>query len=207
MRNRTEQFNDGPKADGSDARSRHPDHLWEVPRVRLSGNQTAIEGGDEQKQRLQRRLGLNNKQLDALLSRLAQATTREGRMDEGELNLMVGLIWDHKPETQMELHVLSQAAIATVMAARGAHYVGASDTLPQQDSGERLFSKSNRTYAMLMELFYRTRLQRRHLAELEGPQGSQPELLALTDQRAVPMPPIPTADAVALATSSQLERP
>ena len=201
----TQQFNDGPTADGSDGRSRHPDPLGEVPRLRLSGNHVVFEGGHEQKQQLRKRLRLNSKQLDALLSRLAQATAREGRMDEGELNLMVGLIWDHKPETQMELHALSQAAIATVMAARGAHYVAASETPLQQDSGERLWSKSNRTFAMLMELYYRMRLQRRHLAELEGPQQSQPALLALTDQRAVPMPPIPTADAAALATSSQSE--
>jgi hypothetical protein len=160
-----------------DDRSQHPDHFSEMPRLRLVGKQIAIEGGDEPKQRLLRRLGVNGKQLDALLSRLAQATAREGRTDEGELNLMVGLIWDHEPETQMELNVLSQAAIATVMAARGAHYVAASDTLPQQDSGERLFNKSNRTFAMLMEFFYRMRLQRRHLAELEGSQRSQPELL------------------------------
>ena len=109
----TQQFNDGPTADGSDGRSRHPDPLGEVPRLRLSGNHVVFEGGHEQKQQLRKRLRLNSKQLDALLSRLAQATAREGRMDEGELNLMVGLIWDHKPETQMELHVLSRAAIAT----------------------------------------------------------------------------------------------
>ena len=109
----THQFNDGPKADGSYGRSRHPDPLGEVPRLRLSGNHVVFEGGHEQKQQLRKRLRLNSKQLDALLSRLAQATAREGRMDEGELNLMVGLIWDHKPETQMELHVLSRAAIAT----------------------------------------------------------------------------------------------
>jgi len=201
----TERVNDGPKADASNDRSQRPDQLAEVPRVRLSGNQIAVR--DEQKQRLLRRFGLNSQQLDALLSRLAQATARDGHMDEDELNLMVGLIWDHKPETQMELHVLSQAAIASVMAARGAHYIAASETIPQQDSGERLLSKSNRGYAMLMDLFYRSRLHRRQLAELEGPQQRQPDVLAITDQRAVPMPMIPTADAVALSTSSQSERP
>jgi len=201
----TERFNDGLKADVSNDRYQHPDQLAEVPRVRLSGNQIAVR--DEQKQRLLRRFGLNSQQLDALLSRLAQATARDGHMDEDELNLMVGLIWDHKPETQMELHLLSQAAILDVMAARGAHYIAGSDTPQQQDSGERLLSKSNRGYAMLMDLFYRSRLHRRQLAELEGPQQRQPDVLAITDQRAVPMPMIPTADAVALSTSSQSERP
>jgi hypothetical protein len=55
-------------------------------------NQIVIEGGCEQKQRLLKRLRVNNNQLDAPLSRLAQATAREGPMDEGELNLMIGLI-------------------------------------------------------------------------------------------------------------------
>jgi len=107
----------------------------------------------------------------------------------------------------MELHLLSQAAILDVMAARGAHYIAGSDTPQQQDSGERLLSKSNRGYAMLMDLFYRSREHRRQLAELEGPSERQRELLAITDQRAVPMPMIPTADAAALATASQSERP
>jgi len=203
----TERFNDGPKADTSNDRSQRPDQFGEVPQVRLSGNQITIEGVDEQRQRLLRRFGLNNKQLDALLARLAQATAREGRMHEGELNLMVGFIWDHKPETKMELHLLSQAAILDVMAARGAHYIAGSDTPQQQDSGERLLSKSNRGYAMLMDLFYRSRQHRRQLAELEGPSERQRELLAITDQRTVPMPMIPTADAAALATASQSERP
>src|SRR6516225_6484865 len=66
MTNRTEQFNDGPKADGADGRSRHPDPLGEVPRVRLSGNPVVFEGGHEQKQQLRKRLRLNSTQLDAL---------------------------------------------------------------------------------------------------------------------------------------------
>jgi hypothetical protein len=178
-----------------------------VPHVRLVGKLTVVvEGGDPQKRRLMRRFGINSKQLDALLARLAQATVREGHVNEGELNLMVGLIWDHKPETQMELHVLSLAAIATVMAARGAHRVADSDTLPQQDSGERLWSKSSRTYAMLVEQFYRARLQRRHLAQLDEPPEGRAELLAITDQRTVPMPLVQPADAAAVSNPAQQER-
>jgi hypothetical protein len=174
-----------------------------MPHLRLVGEQIGIEAGG--KRRLMRRFGVNSNQLEALLVRLARATARESQTSESEFNLMVGLIWDHKPETQMELNLLSHAAIASVMAARGAHYVVASETVPQQDSGERLWNKSNRTYAMLMELFYRTRLQRHHLAQLEGPREERPEPLAITDQRAVPMPPMQPADAAAISTSSESE--
>ena len=78
----TERVNDGPKADASNDRSQRPDQFGEVPQVRLSGNQIAIEGVDEQRQRLLRRFGLNKKQLDALLARLAQALLRALKLGE-----------------------------------------------------------------------------------------------------------------------------
>ena len=194
---------DGTAADVSDNRPQRQDHISDMPHLRLVGEQIGIEAGG--KRRLMRRFGVNSNQLEALLVRLARATAREGQTSESEFNLMVGLIWEQKPETQMELHLLSLAAIASVMAARGAHYIAVSATVPQQDSGERLSSKSTRTYAMLMELFYRTRLQRHHLAVLEGPREARPEPLAITDQRAVPMPPVQPTDTAAISTSSESE--
>src|SRR5271166_309478 len=74
-------------------------------------------------------------------------------------------------------------------------------------SGERLWRKSSRSYAMLMELFYRTRLQRRHLAQLDEPREGRPELLAITDQRAVPMPLVQPTDAAAVSNPAQQQRP
>ena len=60
---------------------------------------------------------------------------------------------------------------------------------------------------MLMELFYRSRLQRRHLAHFEEPREGRPEPLAITDQRAVPMPLMQPAEAAAVSHSAQQERP
>ena len=194
---------DGTAADVSDNRPQRQDHISDMPHLRLVGEQIGIEAGG--KRRLMRRFGVNSNQLEALLVRLARATAREGQTSESEFNLMVGLIWEQKPETQMELHLLSLEAIASVMAARGAHYIAVSATVPQQDSGERLFSRSNRTYAMLMDVYYRTRLQRHHLAQLEGPREERPEPLAITHQQAVPMPPVQPADAAAVSTSSESE--
>jgi hypothetical protein len=123
-------MSDKTAADVSADRSESPDHLSDVPHLRLVGEQVVFEAGA--KQRLMRRFGVNRIQLDALLARLSLATVREGQPSEGEFNLMVGLIWDHKPQTQMELNLLSQAAIASVMAARGAHYIAASATVPHR---------------------------------------------------------------------------
>ena len=58
---------------------------------------------------------------------------------------------------------------------------------------------------MLMEVFYRTRLQRRHLAHLEGPREERPEPLAIAYQREEPMPLVQPADAAAVSTPSESE--
>jgi hypothetical protein len=126
--------------------------------VRIAKNNVEIAGGENGERKLTKALGMPNPQsMRALVIQLAKVTMRDGKADEGELNLMISFICDGKPRDQVEAFLLAQMAISHVMGMRYANYVVNSDFIDQQDSGERIFSKSIRTYAMQMEALKRYR--------------------------------------------------
>jgi hypothetical protein len=117
-----------------------------------------IVGGENGERKLTQALGMPNPQsMRALVIQLAKVTVRDGKGDEGELNLMLSFICEGKPRDQVEAFLLAQMAISHVMGMRYASFVTCSDNIAQQDSGERIFSKSIRTYAMQMEALKRYR--------------------------------------------------
>ena len=80
-------------------------------------------------------------------------------------------------------------AIAYALSMRYANYVVNSDSIPQQDSGERIFTKALRTYLMQMEALKRYRTLEMHALGVarEPPPEKQEARLAITDARAIPM--------------------
>jgi hypothetical protein len=165
------------------------EHLRTLP-VNLRGTELEIVGGEQGKRKLMQMLGVRSPEaLQALLAQLANATIKDGKADEIELKLMLHFIADAKPRDLIETFLLAQMAITHTMAARYVSYVVSSDTILQQDSGERIFSKALRTYTMQMEALKRHRTLDMYAFDVahERPPEKQEAPLAITDARAIPM--------------------
>jgi hypothetical protein len=186
---------------GSDA----SEHLGTLP-VRLHGTKLEIVGGEQGKRKLMRTLGIRSPEvLEGLLIQLAGATLKDGQADQSSLKLMLHFIADGRPRDLIETLLFAQMAIAHAMAARYASYTVGSENILQQDSGERIFSKAVRTFAMQMEALQRHRtleMQALGVAR-EKPPDKLEAPLAITDARAVPMEILQKPDAAVVSMPSE----
>ena len=140
-----------------------------------------------------------------LLAQLANASAKNRKADEGEVKLMLHFIVDAKPRDQIELFLLAQMAIAYAMSMRYANYLVNSDSIPQQDSGERIFTKALRTDLMQMEALKRYRTLEMHALGVarEQPPEKQEARLAITDARAIPMEVLQKPEAAVVSIPSK----
>jgi hypothetical protein len=93
-----------------------------------------------------------------LLEQLASLSSHDGRISESELNFMLSVIKDIKPNDQLEAMLAAQMAavhLATMTFAR--HLAHNVETIHQQDSAERAFNKLMRTFTTQMEALKRYR--------------------------------------------------
>jgi hypothetical protein len=94
---------------------------------------------------------------DGLITQLAQASSRGGKVDERALNFMLSVVKGIKPGDQIEAMLAAQMAAIHVsvltLAGRLAHV----EEIPQQDSCERAFNKLARTFATQTEALKRYR--------------------------------------------------
>jgi hypothetical protein len=87
--------------------------------------------------------------VNSLIDQLARATGREP--DVNALNFMLAVIDGIEPRDEIEAMLAAQMAavhMATMTLARRLNYI---DTIPQQDSAERAFTKLTRTFTTQME--------------------------------------------------------
>ena len=92
-----------------------------------------------------------------LITQLADAGTRRGKVGERELNFMLAVVKGAKPKDQMEAMLAAQMAavhMATMALARRFANV---DNIAKQDSAERAFNKLARTFAAQVEALKRYR--------------------------------------------------
>ncbi len=95
--------------------------------------------------------------LNGLLKQLANAGSHGKSVDESGLNFMLAVIKGVEPNDQVEAMLAAQMAtvhMATMIFARRLAHV---ETLPQQDSAERAFTKLARTFAAQVEALKRYR--------------------------------------------------
>jgi hypothetical protein len=90
---------------------------------------------------------------------------------------------------------------------RFANYIVSSETVLQQDSGERILSKLLRTFPMQMEALNRYRLVEAHRvgARHESVEEKVETPLQIIDARAVPMDLLDQREAIAQAVSPKLD--
>ena len=105
--------------------------------------------------------------VDGLLKQLANAAAEGRELDERALNFMIAVVRDVEPRDQLEAMLAAQMAAihnATMTFARRLNTV---ETIPQQDSAERAFTRLARTFATQMEALkrYRTGGEQRVVVE------------------------------------------
>jgi hypothetical protein len=174
------------------------ENLDTMPRLRMVGNQLEIVGGAEAERKLMRAFRTRSRDfVRGILAQLASATMKDKNAHERELKLTLDFVIANEPRDQIETFLLAQMAVTHVMAMRYANYMVNSETIPQQDSGERIFSKSLRTFSMQMEALQRHRTLEMHAldAAREQPPEKQEARLAITDARQTPMEVLQRSDA------------
>jgi len=92
-----------------------------------------------------------------ILGQLISAATHDGKINEHELNFMLSIVKGIKPTDQLEAMLGAQMAAVHVTAMRSARHFSMVETLPQQDSAERVLNKIMRTFIMQMEALKRHR--------------------------------------------------
>jgi hypothetical protein len=147
--------------------------------------------------------------LDGLLVQLANAGSEGRELDERALNFMLSVVKGIQPKDQNEAMLAAQMAAVHLATMKFARQLQHTQSLEQQDSAMRGFTKLTGTFAgqMLALKRYRTggeqKVTVQHVSVGEGgqaivgnvtqsPRGSAPELiapsaLALTDARTAPM--------------------
>jgi hypothetical protein len=92
-----------------------------------------------------------------IVNQLADASSRDGDIDERSLNFMLSVIKGIEPRSQLETMLAAQMAAVHMASMRFAHQLANVEIIPQQDSAERAFNKLTRTFAMQMEALKRYR--------------------------------------------------
>jgi len=90
-----------------------------------------------------------------ILEQLIRAATHGGKINERELNFMFSIVKGIKPTDQLETMLATQMASVHVTAMRSARHFSMVETLPQQDSADRVLNKIMRTFIMQMEALKR----------------------------------------------------
>jgi hypothetical protein len=171
-----------------------------VQLVNVVNDKIAIAGGEEGERRLMQAVGSKSPAfMRGILVQLAEACSKDRKPNAGGLKLMLSIVTAIKPQDQIEALLAVQMATTHVMAMRFANYIVSSDTIIQQDSGERILNKLLRTFPMQMEALYRYRTleAQRVGARHESAERKVETPLQITDARAVPMDPLEQREAIA----------
>jgi hypothetical protein len=185
-----------------------PSELDPVQRVNIVNDKIDISGGEEGERRLMQAVGSNSRAfMHGILVQLAAAGSEDKKPNNDRLKLMLSIVIAIKPQDQIEALLAVQMATTHVMAMRFANYIVSSDSIIQQDSGERILNKLLRTFPMQMEALYRYRMLEAHRigARHESVEEKVETPLQITDARAVPMDPLEQREAIAQAASPKLD--
>jgi hypothetical protein len=93
--------------------------------------------------------------VDGLLNQLANASVKEGKVDEHVLNSMIALVASFKPQDELEATLAAQMAVVHVALMNFARRLNQVETLQQQHSAERAFNKLARTFTTQVEALKR----------------------------------------------------
>jgi hypothetical protein len=94
--------------------------------------------------------------IDGLVRQLADAGSR-GTIDPKEINFVLGVIKNIKPNDQIEAMLGAQMAAVHITAMKFLQHFPRIQSLPQQDAAERAFNKLTRTFTMQMDALKRYR--------------------------------------------------
>ena len=127
-----------------------------------------------------------------IIKQLANVAAKGKKPDEDELNLMLVFVIDAEPIDEFHALLLTQAAATHVLSMHFSNYVGSSENICQQDSGERILNKLFRTFILQMAASNHYRAQREQMATgQEAPvEVESVTPLAITDARAIAMGPL-----------------
>jgi hypothetical protein len=92
-----------------------------------------------------------------LITQLANASVRKGKMKEEVLNFMLAVIKSISPRDEIESMLAAQMAAVHMMTLDCTMRLANGDTIQQQDSAERALNKLSRTFATQMEALKRYR--------------------------------------------------
>ena len=94
--------------------------------------------------------------IEGLVRQLADAGSR-GTIDVNEINFILGVIKDIKPNDQIEAMLAAQMATVHITTMKFLQHFPRIESLPQQDAAERAFNKLTRTFTMQMDALKRYR--------------------------------------------------
>lgn len=191
------------------------DASQDIPRVRIiqmKGKNIALLGvkGTEA---LRKAIGADDLDfLGGIIGQLSDACSRNGTIDESQLDFMVSIIKGFKPRDQTEAMVAAQMAVVHRAAMRFAGDLTLAESKEAIDTIGNVFNKLVRTFATQIEVLQRYRStgeQRVTVQNVSVSEGSQAIVgnvtqnapdsskvkatitpTAITDSRAVPMPTI-----------------
>jgi hypothetical protein len=155
------QYQPTPEEQAIIEKARRAQNTSPVPRIKI-GKKGAITT-DHPEEALGLRLleiaigSLDRSFTAGLLSQLAQAVRRQGKVDELDLNFMISFIKSIEPRDQMESALAAQMTAAHIQMMRFAERMGRFEGTPHQDSAVRCFTQLARTFAVLMEALRRYR--------------------------------------------------
>jgi hypothetical protein len=95
--------------------------------------------------------------LNGMLAQLANAALTRGEVDEDKLNFALSSIKDIGPKGSIETMLAAQMVLVHLAAMTASRRLAQAETIPQQDSAERLFNKLMRTFAGQVETLKRYR--------------------------------------------------
>jgi len=128
----------------------------------------------------------------SIIKQMANVAAKGMEPDEDELNLMLSFVIDAAPIDQFDTLLQTQAAATHVLNMHFANYVISSETIYQQDSGERILNRSLRTFLLQMATskHYRGQQGQRAVGQEQPVEVEAVAPLAITDARAIPMEPL-----------------
>lgn len=95
--------------------------------------------------------------VDGILTQLAAVTADSRGVDESKLNYLLSVIKGIDAKDQIETMLAAQMAVVHMTAMKFAQHFSYIESLPQQDSTERIVNKLMRTFVLQMEALKRYR--------------------------------------------------
>jgi hypothetical protein len=95
--------------------------------------------------------------LNGLIGQLATASSSGPNLQEGALNFALAVVKGIAPRDQMEALLAAQMAATHKLTMTFAHRLATAQSIPQQDTAERVFNKLARTFATQLEALKRYR--------------------------------------------------